>query len=97
MHAGQVIALKIIVNVGLPVAFHLVNAALVKLHFLKGEMRHLLRQLSEKVEERRGLGIEVYEDKTGKLFHAQRSQAEILAAEIFYFLAFGSIQQFAVE
>ena len=43
MDARQVVALEVVIDIGLPVAFHLINSSLIEPHFVKAELVRLLR------------------------------------------------------
>src|SRR5580692_501331 len=97
MHAGQVIALKIIVNVSLPVAFHVVRAALEELHSGKIEAFYLLWKYAQAHCQGLGIGIQVYENQVEPLLNAYRCQGESVRTEIMLALEFGSADQGSIQ
>jgi len=95
--ARQVVALQIIVDIGLPVAVHVVGAALGKLHAAKGELLGLDGQFAQTFAQRAGLGIEIDENEVGPFFDANRDEPEVFGIKIFDTIEFGGDEQSAVE
>src|SRR5512133_1315137 len=81
VHGGQVIALEVIVDVGFPVAIHVVSAALEELHVLEGESLGLLRKLTEALGQRPSLRIKVHKYKVEPFLTADGDKCEVLGAE----------------
>lgn len=77
MHAGQVIALKIIVNVGLPIAFHVVRPTLKEFHPGEIETLHLFGKLPQALRQRLGIRVEVDENEVKPLRRTYRCECEI--------------------
>ena len=95
--ARQVVSLEIVVDVGLPVAVHVVGAALGKLHAAEIELLGLGGQFAQRLAQRAGLGIEIDEDQVEPFFEANRDEAEVFGIEIFDAIEFGGDEQSAVE
>src|ERR1700690_2337076 len=97
MHAGQVIALKIIVNVGLPVTFHLISSPLEQLHAGKIETLQLLWEYVQTLQQWLGIRIAVDEDQVEPLLGAHRRQREVPRGEAKLAFEPGSADQRAIE
>src|SRR5580658_9548327 len=97
MHAGQVIALKIIVHIGLPVALHVVSAALEQLHRGKGKLLRLPRQLAQTLAQGPRLRIKVHEHQVEPFLGMHRLQSEVCGTKSVHPFDFGGAEQSAVE
>jgi hypothetical protein len=95
--AGYVIALEIIVDVCLPVAVHLVGAALGKFHGAKVELLRLGGQFAERVAQRRSLSIEIDEDKIEPFLDTHGNQTKFSGIEILDAFEFRGYEQSTVE
>ena len=84
VNAGQVIALKIVVDVRFPVALHHVVAARVEAHIAEAKLLRLRRQFAE--GDRKGLGmlVEIDENQPRPLLAADRPQSELRSVELLH-------------
>ncbi len=97
VHGGQVIALEVIVDVGLPVAIHVVSAAFEELHVLEGESLGLLRKLSEALGQRPRLRIKIHKHEVEPFRTADGGEREVLGAESIDPVDLGGVVEGAVE
>src|SRR5580704_4156659 len=97
MHAGQVIAFKIIVHVSLPVAFHFIRPALEEFHSGKIEAFYLLWKYAQTLHQRLGVGIQVDENQVEPLLNPHRCQRESVRTEIMLAFELGSSDQGSIQ
>src|SRR6267154_73789 len=97
VHARDVVALKIIVNVGLPVALHLVGAPVGKFHSAEIELFGLAGQFSQGLVQRRRFSIQIDEDEIETFLEANRNQTKFRRVEILHPVKFRSHEQRAVK
>src|SRR6202030_1167534 len=95
--ARQVVALQIGVDIGLPVAVHIVGAALGKLHAAERELLGMGRQFAQRLAQRAGLGIDTDENEVEPCLDANGDEAEVFRIKIFDAVEFGGDEQSAVE
>ena len=81
--ARHMVALEIIVDVGFPVAVHLVGAALEELHASEIELPGVRGQFAQRFAQRPGFGIEIDEDQVEPFLEANGSEAEFRGIKIF--------------
>src|SRR3954451_23680243 len=75
------VALEIVVHVGLPIALHLVSAALKKGHRLEPEVVGLLREFAEAFQQRLGVRVKIHEDQVRPLLCAYTLQGKLGGVE----------------
>src|SRR5437879_7221324 len=97
MHAGQVVALEIIVDISFPVAFHVVSSTLEELHALKVELFSLLWQRFEALSQRTRVGVQGHENEVEPFFGAHRHESKVLGAKSLDSFDFGCADQRAVK
>src|ERR1700687_3201780 len=97
MDARQVVSLKIVVDVGLPVAVHFVGAALGEPHAAEIELLRLGGQFAQRLAQRAGLGIKIDKDEVEPFFDANQKEAEVFGIKILGAVEFGGDEQSAVE
>src|SRR6267143_310578 len=83
MHARQVIAFEIVIHVGLPIAVHLVDAALEPLHSFKLKLPGLLWQIAQTFTQRVSIGVKVHKDEVEPLLHPHRHQRKLFGTKSF--------------
>src|SRR5881398_2218226 len=82
MHAGQVIALEIVVDINLPVALHHVFAPLGQLELLQPVLRGLLRQFAQAGDQSPSSRIEVNKDPRSPFPNGNGLQAKLGMIEV---------------
>ncbi len=97
MHGRQVVALKIVVDIGFPVALHLIGAALKELHGAKWKTLGLWSEVADALVERTGIGIEIHEDQVEPFFAAHRHERKVFRAEAFDSFDLGGMVEGAIE
>src|SRR5580700_2968755 len=97
MHARQVVSLKIVVDVNLPVALHVIFAASTQLHLSETVLSRLLRQFTQRVEQRQSVRIKIHKDLTLPLTHLNWPQPKLLCTEGLDAFHLWSIHQPSIE
>jgi hypothetical protein len=92
-----VVTLEIIVDVGFPVAVHLVGTPLGKFHIAEIELLRLVGQFAEGLEQRGRFSVEVDENKIEPFLDADGNESKVGGIEILYPFKFGSDEEGAVE
>src|SRR5579862_4579670 len=97
MHAGQVISLKVIVDVGFPIALHVVDAALEQLHLAERKFLGLHRKRSQTRPQRWGMRIKIHKHEIEPFLDAHWNERELLRTKSLEAFDLGRADERTVE
>jgi len=97
MHAGQVISLKIVVDVGFPIALHVVATTFEELHRGEVEFLGLHFHAAEGLVEGLSIRIQIDENQIEPFLNSDRGEGKLVGIESEDTVKFGGIHQASVE
>jgi hypothetical protein len=97
MHRRQMVALEIVVDVGFPVALHVVDTALEELHILKRKSLGLLYKFAKALRQWPGVQIQIHEYQVEPFFTAHRGERKVFGAEPLDIFDLGGVIERAIK
>src|SRR5882672_10140043 len=97
MHARQVVSLKIVIDIGFPVAVHLINTSLEQAQRLGSSEARFLRQRAQIPGQGCCVGVEVDEDKSKPLLHLDGRKRKGCWIKILHLIKLWRADQSAIQ